>query len=345
MATGAVITGGSGYFGCVLRDRLRAAGTAVRVFDLIDADDRPADVAFTRGDIRDLDSLRRACEGADVVYHNVAQVPLARDGALFRSVNVQGTATLLEAARAARVRKLVHTSSSAVFGIPEKNPVDDSVQPRPGEAYGAAKLEAERLVEAAVRRHGLDVTIIRPRTILGHGRLGIFQILFDWVEEGRRIPVLGGGDNLYQFVHADDLAEACVRAAARPGPSVYNVGAERFGTMRQALEALCAHAGTGSAVYSLPMGVAVAAMKLTSALRLSPLGAYHALMYGRSLYFDISRPRRELGWRPRWSNEEMICESYDWYLAHKEEVLRQSGGSAHRSPVKQGILKLVKQLS
>jgi nucleoside-diphosphate-sugar epimerase len=175
--------------------------------------------------------------------------------------------------------------------------------------------------------------------------LGIFQILFDWVAEGRRIPVLGGGDNLYQFVHADDLADACVRAAARPGSAVYNVGAARFGTMRQLLEALCAHAGTGSRVYSVPMRLAVAAMQLTTALRLSPLAPYHALMYGRSLYFDLTRVQTELGWQPRWSNDEMICQSYDWYRAHQAEVLQGAGASTHRSAVKQGVLELLKRLS
>jgi nucleoside-diphosphate-sugar epimerase len=340
-----LITGGSGYFGCVLRDRLRAAGEAVRVFDLVDVDERPSDVEFARGDIRDLDVVRRACDGCYVVYHNVAQVPLAKDRMLFQTVNCGGTANLLQASRETGVRKIIHTSSSAVFGIPSKNPVDDTVKPRPLEAYGRAKLEAEHLVEAAVQQHGLDVTIIRPRTIVGHGRLGIFQILFDWVEDGRRIPVLGKGDNLYQFVHADDLAEACVKAAARPGFAAYNIGAEHFGTMRRTLEALCRHAGTGSTVYSLPFAPAVAAMKLTGAIGLSPLGPYHALMYGRSLYFDVSRAKAELGWQPRWSNEEMICESYDWYLAHKDLVLRWAGESPHRSAVKQGILKLVKQLS
>ena len=345
MTRTALITGGSGYFGCLLRERLRAAGVAVRVFDLVDADDRPDDVEFQPGDIRERDAVARACRDVDVVYHNVAQVPLAKDRALFWSVNRDGTESILQAARAAAVRKVVHTSSSAVFGIPARNPVDEGATPRPLEAYGEAKLAAERLIEDAVRRHGLDVTIIRPRTIVGHGRLGIFQILFDWVEEGRRIPVLGNGDNLYQFIHADDLADACIRAAARPGFAVYNIGAEQFGTMRQTLEALCAHARSGSAVYSLPMGLAVAAMRLTSALRLSPLGPYHALMYGRSLYFDISRAKRELDWQPRWSNDEMICESYDWYLAHKAQVLRWTTTSPHRAAVKQGILRLVKQLS
>ncbi len=340
-----LITGGSGYFGCVLRDRLCATGAAVRILDIADVDERPADVELVRADIRDFDAVLAACRDIDVVYHNVAQVPLAKDRELFRSVNVGGTENLLRAAVENGVRKVVHTSSSAVFGIPAANPVDDAVAPRPLEAYGEAKLQAEHAVGHAVRQYGLDATIIRPRTILGHGRLGIFQILFDWIEEGRRIPVLGRGNNLYQFVHADDLADACVRAAGRPGASVYNIGAEHFGTMRQTLEALCRHAGTGSTVYSLPMGLTSAAMRLTSVLGLSPLGAYHSLMYGRAMYFDISRPMAELGWRPTRSNEEMICESYDWYLAHKATISRSAGESPHRSAVKQGILEILKRIS
>ncbi len=341
----ALITGGSGYFGCLLRDRLLERGDRVRIFDLADADDRPAAVEYVAGDIRDAPAVARACAGVDVVYHNVAQVPLAKDRELFWSVNHGGTETLLVAARHAGVRKVVHTSSSAIFGVPRRNPVDEETEPSPMEEYGKAKLAGEQLVRRFAAEHDLDVTIIRPRTIVGHGRLGIFQILFNWIEEGRRIPVLGTGDNVYQFVHADDLADACMRAASRPGFAVYNIGAERFGTMRETLEALCRHAGTGSRVHSVPMGLAVAAMRLTSALGLSPLGPYHSLMYGRSLWFDVSRAKRELGWSARWSNEDMICESYDWYRAHRAAVLSASEGSPHRSAIKQGVLALMRRLS
>lgn len=342
--TRTLVTGGSGYFGSLLCDRLRDAGHGVRILDLVAPDDVSSDTEVVLGDIRDADAVGRGCRGIDVVYHNVAQVPLAKDRDLFWSVNLGGTKTLLQEARAAGVGKIVHISSSAVFGIPARNPVDDTVRPRPLESYGEAKLAAEKAVERAVSDFGLDVTIIRPRTVLGHGRLGIFQILFDWIEEGRRIPVLGKGDNLYQFVHADDLADACIRAAARPGPAVYNIGAAEFGTMRETLEALCRHAGTGSTVYSLPMGAAVLAMRLTSALGLSPLAPYHSLMYGRSLYFDLTRAIAELGWHPTRSNEQMICESYDWYIAHKHENTA-AAKSPHRSAVRQGVLDLLRRLS
>ncbi len=339
----ALITGGSGYFGSLLRDCLQQRGQVVRVFDIADADDRPGEVEFVRGDIRDAARVVEAVAGCDTIYHSVAQVPLAKDKELFHSVNVHGTENLLRAARGAKVRKVIYISSSAVFGAPKTNPVSEETLPTPGEAYGRAKLEGENLCRAFAQQ-GLDVTVIRPRTILGHGRLGIFQILFEWIREGYNIPVLGRGDNVYQFVHADDLAEACILAAARPGPTTYNCGASTYGTMRAALENLCIHAKTGSKVRSVPMSPAVCAMKFTSALGLSPLGAYHALMYGRSLYFDISKARRELNWHPRFSTDQMFAQSYDWYLANRENLPSAHHTSHHRSPVKQGILSLVKRL-
>ena len=247
----ALITGGSGYFGSLLRDRLRERGQAVRVFDLTDADDRQSDVQYVKGDIRDAARVTEAIAGCDTIFHCVAQVPLAKAKKLFHSVNVHGTENLLRAAFDAKVRKVIYVSSSAVFGAPKANPVTEETPPTPGEAYGRAKLEAETLCRDYAQR-GLDVTIIRPRTIMGHGRLGIFQILFEWIREGYNIPVLGRGDNVYQFVHADDLAEACILAAARPGPATYNCGSQHHGTMREALEHLCAHAKTSSRVRSVP---------------------------------------------------------------------------------------------
>jgi nucleoside-diphosphate-sugar epimerase len=335
-----LVTGGAGYFGTLLVERLREAGKRVRIFDVNDAETRAPDVEMVRGDIRDASAVRAAVEGADVVHHNVAMVPLAKDKTAFWTVNRDGTRNLLEAAQAARTRKVVNMSSSAVFGAPDRNPVDDATPPRPQEEYGRAKLAAEDLCRSYAAR-GLDVTIIRPRTIMGHGRLGIMQILFEWVRQGKNIPVLGAGDNLYQFVHADDLAAAAIRAADRPGAATYNIGADDFGSMRDTLEGLVRHAGTGSRVVSVPMAPAVKLMEATSRMGVSPLGAYHSLMYGRSMYFDLTRAKRELDWAPRHGNVAMFCESYDWYLRHRSEVLGRHGASHHRSPVKQGVLRAV----
>jgi nucleoside-diphosphate-sugar epimerase len=335
-----LVTGGAGYFGTLLVQKIRARGHRVRVFDLNEVDERPDGVEVVRGDIREAAAVRRACEGVAVVHHNVALVPLAKDKSAFFAVNRDGTRHLLDAALQAGVRKVIHMSSSAVFGAPLRNPVDEATVPRPQEDYGRAKLAAETLCREWVAR-GLDVTIIRPRTIMGHGRLGIMQILFEWVRTGRNVPVLGRGDNLYQFVHADDLADACLVAAERKGPALYNIGAADFCTMRDTIEGLIRHAGTESRVVSVPMGPAVWMMELTSRAGLSPLAPYHSLMYGRSMYFDISQVRRDLSFAPKWGNIDMFCQSYDWYVAHRAEVLSRRGASHHRSPVKQGALRAV----
>lgn len=339
--TRSLVTGGSGYFGSLLVQRLVAAGHDVRVLDLVDADDRPAGVEFVAGDIRDREAVRSAVDEVDVVFHNVAQVPLARDDELFRSVNVDGTVVLLDACADAGVGKVVHTSSSAVFGIPRINPVLPETVPSPVEAYGHAKLAAEWACLAAVER-GQDVTIVRPRTILGHGRLGIFGILFDWIADGADVFVLGDGSNRYQLVHADDLAECCRLAGEHAGPAIVNCGTDRFGTMRDSLEGLCAHAGTGAKVRSLPARPASAAMHAAAALHLAPFAPYHWTMYAESLWFDIDHARELLGWQPRYSNVEMLVDSYEWFLRNRAETTAD-GRSHHRTTAKQGVLGAMKK--
>jgi nucleoside-diphosphate-sugar epimerase len=337
-----LVTGGSGYFGSVLVDALLTAGDTVRVLDLNPIGEAAGPVEFVEGDVRDRAVVRAACEGADVVLHNVAQVPLAKDRALFDAVNVGGTANVLVAARDAGVAKVVSTSSSAIYGIPESNPVTEETPGRPLEAYGRAKLRAEVLCREAAAG-GLDVSIVRPRTILGHGRLGIMAVLFEFVAEGAPLYVLGPGDNRYQFVHANDLADACIRAAGREGPTSYNVGATEFGTMRETLQALVDHAGTGSRVRSLPVAPARLAMRSLATLGQAPFAPYHWLLYSESLWFDTTKAQSELGWAPTASNAEMVVESYEWFLDHRDELAAQ-GRSHHQSPARLGLLRLLKRL-
>lgn len=335
-----LVTGGSGYFGSLLADIALARGDRVRIFDIAEPTE-PTEAEVVVGDVRDRAALTEACDGVDVILHNVAQVPLAKDHELFWSVNVVGTANVLLAARDAQVDKVVHTSSSAIFGIPERNPVTEDTPGRPLEAYGRAKLTAETLCHEAAGS-GVDVSIVRPRTILGHGRLGIMAILFEFVHEGAPVFVLGGGHNRYQFVHSSDLADAILRAGARPGPRTYNIGADEPGTMRETIQALVDHAGTGSKVRSLPTGPAAQAMKGLSGAKLLPFAPYHWLLYGESLWFDTSRAKAELGWEPTQSNGEMLIESYEWWRAHRDEV-GEGRGSHHQSPVPLGVLKLLKR--
>jgi nucleoside-diphosphate-sugar epimerase len=341
--TTALVTGGSGYFGGLLVQKLLERGYRVRVFDLYKPESLGDGLEYQQGDIRDPSAVAAACRDMQFVFHNVAQQPLAKDPKLFWSVNRDGTRNLLEACKAQNVKKIIHTSSTAIYGIPKSNPVTEETEPLPDEDYGRAKLAGERLCRDFVNQ-GLDVSIIRPRTILGHGRLGLFQILFEWIYQGKNIPVLDGGKNLYQFVHADDLAEACILAGEKPGPDDFNCGALTFGTMGEALENLCRRAGTGSRLKSLPMWLMEPAMNFFSAAGISPLGKYHALMYGRPMYFDITKAQQKLNWEPRYSNDAMFIESYEWYVRNRDAVLNSTGhASRHKSAVKQGVLALLQK--
>ncbi len=336
-----LVTGGSGYFGSFLCGILAKNGDETHNFDLVDYDEPVYGVTVNLGDIRNYDDILKATKGIDIVHHNVAQVPIAKNKELFDSVNYDGAENLLKACLENGVKKIIYVSSSAVYGIPSKNPVDDSVEPNPMEDYGRSKYKAEKLCQEYIKK-GLDITIIRPRTILGHGRLGIFQILFEWIRHGVNVYTLGSGDNLYQFVHAEDLADACIRASYKKGPSVYNIGAEKFGSMKETLEGLINAVNSKSKIRSLPFRPTIFLMDITSKLGLSPLGPYHSLMYGRDMYFDISRAKRELNWQPKWNNIDMFIDSYNWYVNNLDKVFNNKIKSYHKSPMRLGVLRLLR---
>ena len=338
----ALITGGSGYFGETLVRQLTNRGYHCLVLDLNEPGPEISSlVDFLQVDIRNKLQVRAACKGINYILHNVAQVPLAKDKELFDSVNNLGTQNIIEAGVANNCEHLIYTSSSAVFGVPESNPVNETTEPIPQEAYGKAKLDGERNCNKYINQ-GMNISIIRPRTILGHGRLGIFQILFEWIYTGKNIPVFDGGENIYQFIHTDDLASASILAAEKNENGLYNIGSKDFGSMKDTLEALIKHAGTQSTIRSVPSSLIIPIMKICSYFGLSPLGPYHALMYGKSMYFDISKASKNLNWTPSYSNKEMIIESYDWYVENRELILESNKNlSPHKSAIKQGILSLV----
>lgn len=342
-----LVTGGSGYFGEVLLSKLLKKGFNCKNFDLNNLDNEclSSNVETIIGDIRDRDSLSNALKGIDIVFHNVAQVPVAKDNNLFFEVNYTGTENLLDLMVRNNVSKIVYTSSSAIFGVPSENPVLENTIPKPFEAYGKAKLYGENSCLRYLKQNLIDVSIIRPRTILGHGRLGIFQILFEWVINGYNLPVFDGGKNVYQFCHADDLADACILSSELDVNGIYNIGAEEYGTMRQLLQGLIDHAGGKQKITSLNSNLIKPFMTISSITNLSPLGAYHAKMYGSSMFFDLKKAKNDLGWVSNFSNQEMIKESFDWYVSNRNDVLSNSKKrSHHKSLVKQGILSLIGKL-
>ena len=298
-------------------------------------------VNYINCDIRDTSLVMNSLKNINYVFHNVAQVPLSKNKKLFHDVNYLGTKNILEASLENSIDHFAYTSSSAIFGVPDKNPINENTIPIPGEEYGKAKLDGEKIVEQ-FSKLGLKTSIIRPRTILGGGRLGIFQILFEWIYQNQNIPVFDNGNNIYQFVHADDLAEAIIKTTKIPKPEIFNIGAEKYCSMRETLQYLIDSVNSKSKIKSLKSKHIVPFMNLASKLGISPLAGYHSLMYGKSLYFDIQKSQNELDWTPKYSNKEMIVESYNYYIDNREKILNENSNlSHHKTGVKQGILKLI----
>jgi nucleoside-diphosphate-sugar epimerase len=332
-----LVTGGSGYFGSVLVRKLREQGIKVVAFDLEESPDLPEDVIYINGDIRDSQTVKIACSGMECVYHCAASAPMAGHAPMAWGVNVEGTRNLLQACAELKVGKVVNVSSRAALGVPRKSPGAGRSAPR--DEFGLSKLAAENLCAEYAAR-GLDVTTIRPAPIMGRCRMGIMQMFFEWVRLGRNVPVLGRGDYLYQFVHPEDLARACIKAAGRKGPAVYNIGAAKCCTMRQTLEGLIAHAGTGGKVVSLPAAPVAALLSGLNRLGICPDGHCNVLMYGRALYLDIARAKQELHWAPRYDNIAMACESYEGYLKNRGQALKSRSGF-NRPNEEESVLKLL----
>lgn len=339
-----LVTGGSGFIGNLIARRLHARGQPVRVLDIWEDPSRPREIEFVRCDIRDRAGVAEAMRGVDVVHHNVALVPLSKAGRDFWAVNVDGARVAAEQACKAGVKTFIHMSSSAVFGVPEKCPVTNDSPLIPAEIYGRAKLAGEIAVREVCERSGTSLIVIRPRTTLGEGRLGIFQILFQWIFENRKIYVIGDGNQPFQFVHAHDLMDAYMLAMDAEKPGNYNVGTNSFGTLREALEGLIKYAGSQSRVAGLPLGLTISTLRILDWLRLSPLAPWHYLTYHKAFYFDV-KPLLDLGWKPRYSNDEMFRESYHWFLENRERLAAEAAVSPHRRVVKQRLLGLLKKLS
>jgi nucleoside-diphosphate-sugar epimerase len=339
------ITGGAGFLGLHLARRLLADGHEVRTLDLVPLDDAQLerDVEEVRGDVRDPADAARLAAAADVLVHAAAALPIQASRESIRSVNVDGAAVTLAAALEAGVKRAVLISSTAVYGVPKHHPISEDAPLVGVGHYGESKIEAEHVAEDAGRR-GLEVVILRPKTFIGPERLGVFEILFDWIREGRRIPILGDGSNRYQLLAVEDLVEATVRAAtAEVAGETFNVGSTEFGTVRSDLEALIAHAGSGSRLRPVPARPAELALRALELARLSPLAEWHYRTAHRDSFVEVSKAARLLGLTPRLSNEQALCETYDWYLANRDRV--GSAGVTHRVPWDQRALRVLKKLS
>lgn len=339
-----LITGGTGFLGCHLARDLVKRGHHVRLLDLetLNEPDLWGRVENYVGDIRNKILVERLMVNVDVVIHAAAALPLAKPSEV-RDTTIRGTRIVLEAAKKNKVKRVVYISSTAVYGVPKKHPILES-DPRIGVGpYGEAKIAAEELCEK-FRKQKMIISIIRPKTFIGTGRLGVFQILFDWVRRGCKIPVIGDGSNRYQLMDVEDLANAVWLAASKPAllaNDTFNVGAKKFETVEKDLNNFFRKVGSESRVMKTPAKLIKGTLAALERLRLSPLYAWVYATADKDSFVSTAKIEKKLGWRAKHSNTDTLVRTFEWYAKHWKEYESQTG-ITHRVAWKQGVLKVAR---
>lgn len=342
----ALVTGGSGFFGGLLKRHLLKEGWDVVNIDLEHDDDTHERLTSVQGDIRDAELMETIFSEHtfDVVFHCAAILAHAvKDKNFLWSCNVDGTRSVAEFTKKFGIKHFVFTSSNCLWGEHVGRPIREDDEPNPVEIYGRSKLEGEQIL--AEYMNDINIVIIRCPTIMDAGRLGLLSILFEFMDEGRKVWVVGGGKNRYQFIYASDLIDAFLKAAKYGGSDIFHIGSDNVKPFRDVYQYVIDKAGTGARVATLPKGPTILAMKLAYALKLSPLGPYQYKMIAEDAQFDTTKIKEKLGWKPTCTNEEMLWKAYEYYRNNKKEIYGRTSVSAHKQPAKMGVIRLLKWLS
>ncbi len=340
-----LITGGAGFLGINLVRYLLARGNQVSTLDIapFDYEDCRHRIREIVGDIRDAAAVRTAMQGVQMVVHTAAALPLYKPRDIY-TTDIDGTRNVLQGALEAGCERVVHVSSTAVYGIPDHHPLVEDDRLYGVGPYGEAKVQAEAICLEFRQRHGMCIPIIRPKSFIGPERLGVFALFYDWAKDGKNFPMIGSGRNRYQLLDVEDLCEAirlCCTLDRERVNDIFNIGAKEFTTMREDYQAVLDVAGFGKRIIGFPAAPMIWTLRFLELLRLSPLYKWVYETASKDSFVSIEKAERVLGYRPRFSNKDALIRNYRWYLENLPKFQKASGVS-HRVPWKQGGLKLAK---
>ena len=338
-----LVTGGAGFTGINFIRFLLAKGESVRSLDIAPFDyPERGRIDVVTGDIRDKNTVDEAMNGVDMVIHAAMALPLYPKKDIL-TTGIDGTRNILEAALRHGVSRVIHISSTAVYGIPDHHPLLETDKLEGVGPYGEAKIAAEKICEE-YRAKGLCVTIIRPKSFIGPERLGVFALLYDWAKDGKNFPMIGSGENRYQLLDVEDLAEAVYLSATKDknlANDTFNIGAKEFTTMKEDYQAVLDRAGFGKRVIGFPAWPLIWMLRILDLFHLSPLYKWVYETAAKDSFVSIEKAERVLGFRPKYSNKQALLRNYEWYIKNFDSFSGQSGVS-HRVPWKQGLLRVVK---
>jgi dTDP-glucose 4,6-dehydratase len=319
-----VIVGGNGFVGRTLARQLIARNENVVVYDTHKSDlDIYQTAPFFRFDITDREAFTALDIGPnDVVYNTAARMldPVLlrwKREAFLWPVNYTGVQYLLEHMMDRKCTKLVHFTTDMVYGYATTIPLNESHPHRPLGPYGVSKSRSEELCES-YRARGMNISIFRPRLIIGPGRLGILRKLFWLVDHHLPVPMIGNGTNHYQFISVYDCASAAICAHCKGVPnSAYNLGSANPSSVKHLLNALINEACSKSVLLKTPGGLAKLALNALDFAGLPLMDPEQYLIADEDSIVDISRAARELDWMPRYRDEDMLIQAYREYRTAK----------------------------
>jgi len=340
------ITGGAGFLGINLTRFVLEKGHRVVSYDISTEYEYPEKnderVVVKYGDIRDIEAVRKAIAGCDIVVHTAAALPLYSEEDI-RTTDIDGTRNVLQAAHEAGIKLVIQISSTAVYGIPDHHPLVENDKLIGVGPYGIAKIDAEKVCEE-FRDKGMIVPILRPKSFIGPERLGVFALFYDWASTGHGFPMIGSGNNRYQFLDVYDLCVAtylCVELPPEKVNDTFNIGAEEFTTMKEDYQSVLDYAGFGKKIRGFPAAPVIWVLRILEALHLSPLYKWVYETAAKDSFVSIDKAKEVLGFKPSYSNKDALIRNYQWYLDNKNSFANTSGVS-HRVPWKQGILGFIK---
>lgn len=315
-----IIFGGDGFVGRHLAPRLLAAGEQVVVADIVKSDlPHYRDAQFVKTDVTDKASVvALGVEADDMVYNLSAKMlsPIqvrAKRHDFFFPVNFHGTKNIIEAMDAAGANRLVHFTTDMVYGHTHTWPQTEDHPRAPLGEYGRSKYETELLAEEW-RDKGMNISLFRPRLIIGPGRLGILAKLFKLIDLNLPVPMIGSGKNPYQFISVFDCASAAHAAFSAGVPNeVYNLGSLDAPPVKKLLTGLIKHAGSKSILVPTPAWAVKRTLDFLDLLNVPIMDPEQYLIADEMCILDVSKAERELGWVPQNRDEDMLIAAYTEY--------------------------------
>ena len=302
----ALVTGGAGFIGSAISRELLSQGNNVRVFDNLLTGDKanvPSGAEFVEADLRDLDSVRQACKGMEVVFHQAALRSVPRsvdDPGLATACNVQGTVNLLVGAEEAGVQRVVYASSSSVYGDRTEGLNREDLAPNPMSPYAVSKLAAEHFCRVWTGLKNLSTVSLRYFNVFGPGQTAeskyaaVFPAFISALKNGRPPEMHWDGEQSRDFTYIDDVVRANIlasEAAAKADGGVFNIGGGGAKTINEV------YAEVSEALGS----------------QLDPVRLPKRAGDVRHTRADISRAKEFLGWEPRAEWKPAVRATVAWF--------------------------------